>query len=54
MERGIIKIQRLEEDGEIPLKRSFVIWISSNFERLLRKRIFQRIEEPSNVNSSSK
>jgi hypothetical protein len=35
------------------IKRSFVKWISNKFGRSLRKRIFQRIEELSNVNGSS-
>jgi hypothetical protein len=54
MKYGIMMIQKLEENGEIPLKRSFVIWISNKFERSLRKKIFQRIEEPSSVNGSSR
>jgi hypothetical protein len=41
-------------NGKMPLKRSFVTWISNKFGRLLRKRIFQRIEEPSSVNVSSR
>jgi hypothetical protein len=36
------------------IKRNFVIWISNKFGRSLRKRIFQRIEEPSNVNGTSR
>jgi hypothetical protein len=36
------------------IKRSFVIWINNKFGRSLRKRIFQRIEEPSNGNRFSK
>jgi hypothetical protein len=54
MKWGIMKIQKLEENGEMPLKWSFVIWISNKFGRSLRKRIFQRIEEPPNVNGSSR
>jgi hypothetical protein len=52
--RGIMKIQRLEENGEKLLKLSLVIWISNKFGRLLRKRITQRIEELSSVNGSSR
>jgi hypothetical protein len=44
-----MKIKKLEEDGELPLKRSFVVWISNKFGRLLRMRIYRSIEEPSNV-----
>jgi hypothetical protein len=36
------------------IKRSFVTWISNKFGRSLRKRIFQRIEEPSNLNGYSR
>jgi hypothetical protein len=36
------------------IKRSFVIWISNKFGRSIRKRIFQKIEEPSNLNESSR
>jgi hypothetical protein len=36
------------------IKRNFVIWMSNKFGRLLRKKMFQRIEEPSNVNESSR
>jgi hypothetical protein len=45
-------IKKLEENGEMPLKRSFVIWISNKLGKSLRKRIFQRVEELSNVNVS--
>jgi hypothetical protein len=54
MKRGIMMIQGLEENGEIPLKRSFVIRISNKFGRSLRNRIFQRIKELSSVNGSSR
>jgi hypothetical protein len=54
MKREIMMIQKLEENGEMPLKRSFVIWISNKFGRSLRKRIFQKIKELSNVNGSSR
>jgi hypothetical protein len=54
MKREIMLMQKLEENGEMPLKRSFVTWISNKFGRSLRKKIFQRIEEPSSVNGSSK
>jgi hypothetical protein len=54
MKRGIMMIQKLEENGEMPLKRSFVTWVSNKFGRSLRKRIFQKIEKPSNVNGSSR
>jgi hypothetical protein len=52
--RGIMLIQKIEANGEMPLKRSFVIWISNKFGRSLRKRIFQKIEELLNVNGSSR
>jgi hypothetical protein len=51
---GIMMIQKLKEYRKIPLKRSFVIWISKTFGRSLRKRIFPRIEELLNVNGSSR
>jgi hypothetical protein len=54
MKRGIMLIQKLEENGEMPLKRSFVTWISNKFGRSLGKRIFQKIEELLNVNGSSR
>jgi hypothetical protein len=54
MKRGNTMIQKLEENGEMPLKRSFGIWKSNKFGRSLRKRIFQRMEESSNVNGSSR
>jgi hypothetical protein len=44
---------KLEENSEMLLKRSFVIWVGNKFGRSLRKRIFQRTEEPSTVNGSS-
>jgi hypothetical protein len=44
MKHGIMMIQKLEEIGKMPSKRSFVIWISNKFGRSLRKIIFQRIE----------
>jgi hypothetical protein len=52
MKRGIMKIQKLEENGKMQLKRS--LWISNKFGRSLRKKIFQKIEELSNVNASSR
>jgi hypothetical protein len=52
-ERGIMLIQKLEENGEMPLKRSIVTWIGNKFGRSLRKRIFQRIKELSSVNGYS-
>jgi hypothetical protein len=36
------------------IKRSFAIWMSNKFGRSLRNRVFQRIEEQSNVNGSSR
>jgi hypothetical protein len=33
MKHGIMMIQKLEEDGEMPFKRSFAIWISNKFVR---------------------
>jgi hypothetical protein len=66
MKCGIMMIQKLEENGEMPLKRSFLIQISNKFrislrkrifqkiEESLRKRIFQKTEESSNVNGSSR
>jgi hypothetical protein len=41
MKRGIILIQKLEENGKMPLKRSLMIWISNKFGGSLRKKIFQ-------------
>jgi hypothetical protein len=54
VELGIMMIQKLEENSVMPLKRSFVIWISNKFGRSFRNRIFQRIEELSSVNGSSR
>jgi hypothetical protein len=54
MKRGIMLIQRLEENGEMLMKRSFVIWISNKLGKSLRKRIFQRIEVLSSVNGSTR
>jgi hypothetical protein len=50
IKREIMMIQNLEENGEMLLKSSFVIWISNKFGRSSTRRIFQRIEEPSNSN----
>jgi hypothetical protein len=54
MKHGIMFIQKIEKNGEMPLKRNFVTWISNKFERSLGKRIFQKIEELLNVNGSSR
>jgi hypothetical protein len=54
MKHGIMMIQRPEENGKMPLKRSLMIWISNKFGRSLRKRILQKIQELSNVNGSSR
>jgi hypothetical protein len=43
---------KARENGEMPLKRSFVTWISNKFGRSLRKKIFQKVEELLNVNGS--
>jgi hypothetical protein len=50
IKREIMMIQNLEKNGEMLLKSSFVIWISNKFGRSSTRRIFQRIEEPSNSN----
>jgi hypothetical protein len=47
-------VQKARGNGEMPLKRSLVIWISNKFGRSLRNRIFQRIEKQSNLNGSSR
>jgi hypothetical protein len=54
IKRGIMMIQKLEENGEMSLKRSFVTWINNKFGRSLTDKIFQRIEEILNVNGSSR
>jgi hypothetical protein len=54
MKRGIMMIQKLEKNGEMSLKMSFVTWISNKFGRSLRKRISEKIEELLNVNGSSR
>jgi hypothetical protein len=38
----------------MPLKRSLMIWLSNKIGRLLRERIFQRIEALLSVNGSSR
>jgi hypothetical protein len=46
--------QKARGKWEDSIKRSFVIWISNKFGRSLRKKIFQKIEELSTVNGSSR
>jgi hypothetical protein len=36
IKHGIMMIQKLEENGEMSLKRSLMIWISNKFGRSLR------------------
>jgi hypothetical protein len=36
MKYGIMMIQKLEENGEMPLKRSLMIWISNKFGRFVK------------------